>query len=94
MPIKFLLLGGGGVLGFFRRGGGSANSIFMGVGILPNLSTDGGYRQPWGMSKSPKRRRTTKKKVSKWSILSRGQKPPLFLRGGFCFGVFAYFFLP
>ena len=35
MPIKFLLLGG--VLGFFRRGGGSANFIFMGVGIFPNL---------------------------------------------------------
>ena len=34
MPIKFLLLGGGG-LGFFRRGGGSANFIFMGVGIFP-----------------------------------------------------------
>ena len=29
MPIKFLLLGG--VLGFFRRGGGSANFIFMGA---------------------------------------------------------------
>ena len=27
MPIKFLLLGG--VLGFFRRGGGSANFISM-----------------------------------------------------------------
>ena len=25
----------GGVLGFFRRGGGSANFIFMGVGIFP-----------------------------------------------------------
>ena len=37
MPIKFLLLGGG-VLGFFRRGGGSANFIFMGVGILPTFS--------------------------------------------------------
>ena len=35
MPIKFLLLGGEGVLGFFRRGGGSANFIFMGVGIFP-----------------------------------------------------------
>ena len=30
--------GGGGVLGFFRRGGGgSANFIFMGVGIFPFL---------------------------------------------------------
>ena len=38
MPIKFLLLGeAGGVLGFFRKGGGcgSANFIFMGVGIFP-----------------------------------------------------------
>ena len=36
MPIKFLLLGGGGgALGFFRRVGGSANFIFMGVGIFP-----------------------------------------------------------
>ena len=34
MPIKFLLLGGG-VLGFFRGGGGSAYFIFMGVGIFP-----------------------------------------------------------
>ena len=34
MPLKFLLLGG--VQGFFRRGGGgSANFIFMGVGIFP-----------------------------------------------------------
>ena len=35
MLIKFLLLKGGG-LGFLRRGrGGSANLIFMGVGIFP-----------------------------------------------------------
>ena len=34
MPIKVLLLGGG-VLGFLERGGGSANFIFMGVGIFP-----------------------------------------------------------
>ena len=33
MPIKFPFLGGG--RGFFRRGGGSANFIFMGVGIFP-----------------------------------------------------------
>ena len=39
MPIEFLFLGGG-VLGFFRRGGGgSANFIFMGVGIFPTLRT-------------------------------------------------------
>ena len=36
MTIKFLLLGG--VLGFLRRGGGSANFIFMGVGIFPTKS--------------------------------------------------------
>ena len=36
MPTKFLLLGGGGVLGFLKGGGGSANFIFMGVGIFPN----------------------------------------------------------
>ena len=34
MLIKFLLLGRGG-LGFLKGGGGSANSIFMGVGIFP-----------------------------------------------------------
>ena len=35
MPIKLLLLGGG-VLLFLRKGGnGSANFIFMGVGIFP-----------------------------------------------------------
>ena len=33
IPIKFLVLGGG--RGFFGRGGGSANIIFMGVGIFP-----------------------------------------------------------
>ena len=39
MPIKFLLLGGGGVLlGFvLEGGGGSANFIFMGVGIFPTF---------------------------------------------------------
>ena len=36
MPIKFLLLWGGGVLGILGRGGGSANFIFMGAGIFPN----------------------------------------------------------
>ena len=36
MPIKFLLLGGGGGSGFFLEGGGgSAKFIFMGVGIFP-----------------------------------------------------------
>ena len=30
MPIKFLLLGGGGVLVFLEGGDGSANFIFMG----------------------------------------------------------------
>ena len=39
MPIKFLLLGGGGVLGFFRRGGGgSGDFIAMGVGIFPTFA--------------------------------------------------------
>ena len=38
MPIKFLLLGGGGSGLFWKGGGGSANFIFMGVGIFPNLS--------------------------------------------------------
>ena len=39
MSIKFLLLGGGS--GFFQRGGGgSANFIFMGVGIFPNFGAD------------------------------------------------------
>ena len=39
MPIKFLLfLGGGGGSGFCSRGGvGSANLIFMGVGIFPTI---------------------------------------------------------
>ena len=34
MPIKSLF-GGGGVVGFLGGGGGSANFIFMGVGIFP-----------------------------------------------------------
>ena len=34
MPIKFLLLGGGVVV-FLEGGGGSADFIFMGVGIFP-----------------------------------------------------------
>ena len=33
MPIKFLLLGGGG-WGFLEGAGGSANFTFMGVGIF------------------------------------------------------------
>ena len=32
---KILPFGGGGFLGFFRRGGGSANFIFMGAWIFP-----------------------------------------------------------
>ena len=31
--------GGGGVLGFLRKGGGSANFIFMGVLIFPTCHT-------------------------------------------------------
>ena len=34
MPIKFLLLGGGGFWSLLEGGGGSANFIFMGVGIF------------------------------------------------------------
>ena len=41
MPIKFLLLGGGS--GFFRRGGGSANFIFMGVGFSEKRQFDKWY---------------------------------------------------
>ena len=37
MPIKFLLLWGG-FWDFLEGGGGSANFIFMGVGIFPNSS--------------------------------------------------------
>ena len=37
MPIKFLLLGGGRrSWGFLEGGGGSANFIFMGMGIFPS----------------------------------------------------------
>ena len=36
MPIKFLVLGGGRG-SFGRGGGGSANFIFMGVGIFPKI---------------------------------------------------------
>ena len=36
MPIKFLPLGGGFWV-FLEGGGGSANFIFMGVGIFPTL---------------------------------------------------------
>ena len=39
MPIKFLSLGGGS-WGFLEGGGGSANFIFMGVGIFPRNDTD------------------------------------------------------
>ena len=40
MRIKFLVLGGGGRRGLFGRGsgGGSADFIFMGVGIFPKES--------------------------------------------------------
>ena len=39
MPIKFLLLRGGGFWAFLEGGGGSANFSFMGVGIFPILRT-------------------------------------------------------
>ena len=39
MPIKFLVLGEGG-LGFLERGGGSDNFIFMGVGIFPSFGEE------------------------------------------------------
>ena len=35
MPIKFLVMGEGGGRGFFWKEGGSADLIFMGVGIFP-----------------------------------------------------------
>ena len=38
MPIKFLLLWGGGGWGFFEGGGGSADFVFMGAGIFLILS--------------------------------------------------------
>ena len=34
MPLKFRLLGGGGVGVSWKGGGGSADFIFMGVGIF------------------------------------------------------------
>ena len=34
MSIKFLVLGGGGILGFGGRGGGGADFIFMGARIF------------------------------------------------------------
>ena len=37
MSIKFLVLGGGYILGFW--GGGSADFIFMGAGIFLTLSS-------------------------------------------------------
>ena len=40
MPTKFLLLGGG-VLGFLRKRGGSANFIFMGVGNFFRIYSSG-----------------------------------------------------
>ena len=36
MPIKFLLSGGGGGVGVFRRGDGTANFIFMRV-VINNI---------------------------------------------------------
>ena len=39
VPINFLVLGGGG-RGFFGRGGGSANFIFMGAGIFPKIGVE------------------------------------------------------
>ena len=37
MPIKFLVLGGGGVFCVFGGGGGSADFIFMGARIFLNF---------------------------------------------------------
>ena len=53
MPIKFLVLGGGGYFGFFGVGGGSADFIFMGARIF----SYGPLVQPpgrWKGVKSPK----------------------------------------
>ena len=43
MPIKFLVLGGGGILGFRGGGGGSADFIFMGAKIF--LILGGGQKR-------------------------------------------------
>ena len=43
MPIKLLLLGGG--WGFLERGVGSANFIFMGVGIFPSSTARSATRR-------------------------------------------------
>ena len=40
MPIKFLVLGGGGIFGFFFLGGGSADFIFMGARIFLKVRQD------------------------------------------------------
>ena len=40
MPIKFLVLGGGGILGFLGRRGGSADFIFMGARSFLTLGKD------------------------------------------------------
>ena len=56
MPMKFLVLEGGGVLGFLGRGGGSAKFIFMGAGIfLRNtpLSRDRCSNTPVGIAATP-----------------------------------------
>ena len=44
VSIKFLLFGGGGILGF--GGGGSADSIFMGAGIFLISSLEVLFRTP------------------------------------------------
>ena len=56
MPIKFLVLGGGGILGFLE-GGGSANFIFMGVGIFPSVFPDSGEDEGMVVSERCKRSR-------------------------------------
>ena len=44
MSIKFLVLGGGGILGFGGGGGGSADFIFMGARIFLNVYQSGRIR--------------------------------------------------
>ena len=63
MPIKLILLGG--VVGFLEGGGGSANFVFMGVGIFPKFALLKFYRH--GVSEERQRF---------WTISSLPPMPP------------------
>ena len=58
----------GGVLGFFRRGGGSANFIFMGMGIFP-IELEISAAKSFSMRRTYKRLNVSKERLRRLAFL-------------------------